>query len=286
MHRPVYLICDSDNTTLYRVTTVINKFFSVPAAHPTRAWTSLYDYPLQTLRFHMIMLQPGNTATIAPASPASPNLTNKALTGNALTWEMLEAVVVDLRKEDEVLRWNLAICGDTVVNATAFETCDYAKNVDTPINLIDAELSTMNTYNYPAKSADNQRTTLTILGATAALNNALEKWSGEKTIWWDLATKTYYNCNLLCKKVAISLCGDGIPSNGRVPNTTGGYKKDPTNQEVGTDLVPSDAGYELCDDGTTKSGDGCSADCKTIETGYECPRWGIPCQLKCGNGHR
>jgi len=60
-------------------------------------------------------------------------------------------VVVGLRKEDEVLRWPLATCGDTLVNSTyGFEDCDYAKNVDTPINLIDAGLVTQNTYNYPA----------------------------------------------------------------------------------------------------------------------------------------
>jgi hypothetical protein len=50
--------------------------------------------------------------------------------------------------------------------------------------------------------------------------------------------------------VPIALCGDGIPSNGRVPNGAGGYKKDPTNQEVGTDLVAGDFGHEVCDDGT------------------------------------
>lgn len=68
---------------------------------------------------------------------------------------MLEAVIVDLRKEDEVLRWTLSTCGDTVVNATAFEECDYAKNVDTPIDLTNPNTATMNTYNYPAISADN-----------------------------------------------------------------------------------------------------------------------------------
>lgn len=124
----------------------------------------------------------------------------------------------------------MATCGDTVVNATyAFEECDYAKNVDTPIDLTNPNTATMNTYNYPAPSADNQRTDLSILGATASLNNALELWSGEKTIWWDNTDKKYYNCNILCKKVPISLCGDGIPSNGRVPDGAGNYKKDPTN---------------------------------------------------------
>ena len=187
--------------------------------------------------------------------------------------------MIDLRQEDEVLRWPLTTCGDTVVNATyAFEECDYAKTVDTPIDLINPNTATMNTYNYPAPSADNQRTDLTITG------NKLTLWSGPNTIWWDNTAKNYYNCNTLCKKVQISLCGDGIPSNGRVPDGSGGYKKDPTNQEVGTDLKVGDTGYEACDDGTQRSGDGCSSDCKTIEMGYECPRWGIACNLKCGNG--
>jgi hypothetical protein len=34
------------------------------------------------------------------------------------------------------------------------------------------------------------------------------------------------------------------------------------------------------------SGDGCSSDCKTIETGWECPVWGKPCRLLCGKGVR
>ena len=186
--------------------------------------------------------------------------------------------MIDLRQEDEVLRWPLTTCGDTVVNATyAFEECDYAKPSDTPIDLTNPNTATMNTYNYPAPAGDNQRTDTTITGN-------LNLWSGPVTIWWDNTAKKYYNCNTLCKKVQISLCGDGIPSNGRVPDGSGGYKKDPTNQEVGTDLKVGDTGYEVCDDGTKRSGDGCSADCTTIEMGYECPRWGIPCNLKCGNG--
>ena len=46
MHRPVYMICAGIETTIYRVTTVINKFFSIPATHPTFAWTKLWTYPL------------------------------------------------------------------------------------------------------------------------------------------------------------------------------------------------------------------------------------------------
>ena len=43
---------------------------------------------------------------------------------------------------------------------------------------------------------------------------------------------------------------------------------------------------EVCDDGNTRSGDGCSSDCKTIETDYACPTPGRPCTylVKCGDG--
>jgi cysteine-rich repeat protein len=40
---------------------------------------------------------------------------------------------------------------------------------------------------------------------------------------------------------------------------------------------------ETCDDGNTTSGDGCSADCKTVETGYECRVPGKKCTPKCGD---
>ncbi|MBQ4360320.1 MAG: DUF4215 domain-containing protein [Proteobacteria bacterium] len=42
---------------------------------------------------------------------------------------------------------------------------------------------------------------------------------------------------------------------------------------------------EACDDGNHASGDGCSAACKQIEPGYQCPNPGFPCiSEKCGNG--
>ena len=41
---------------------------------------------------------------------------------------------------------------------------------------------------------------------------------------------------------------------------------------------------ETCDDGNTVDGDGCSADCKTVESGYECRVPGKPCTPKCGDG--
>jgi fibro-slime domain-containing protein len=43
---------------------------------------------------------------------------------------------------------------------------------------------------------------------------------------------------------------------------------------------------EVCDDGNSRAGDGCSADCLTIESGYSCVRGGQPCVTAqvCGNG--
>jgi fibro-slime domain-containing protein len=45
---------------------------------------------------------------------------------------------------------------------------------------------------------------------------------------------------------------------------------------------------EACDDGNTVSGDGCSADCQTVESGYTCATPGTACtaapQYVCGNG--
>lgn len=43
---------------------------------------------------------------------------------------------------------------------------------------------------------------------------------------------------------------------------------------------------ETCDDGNTVDGDGCSADCSTIESGFICPTPGTACEpeILCGNG--
>lgn len=42
---------------------------------------------------------------------------------------------------------------------------------------------------------------------------------------------------------------------------------------------------EVCDDGNTEDGDGCSSDCKTIEEGYRCDDDGLTCAPKtCGDG--
>ena len=46
------------------------------------------------------------------------------------------------------------------------------------------------------------------------------------------------------------------------------------------------AAGEACDDGNTRAGDGCSADCRTVETDYDCPTPGKLCTylVKCGDG--
>lgn len=45
--------------------------------------------------------------------------------------------------------------------------------------------------------------------------------------------------------------------------------------------------YEVCDDGNTNlETDGCSSDCKSIDTGYVCPLAGKSCYAACGDGIR
>ena len=46
----------------------------------------------------------------------------------------------------------------------------------------------------------------------------------------------------------------------------------------------SSARREACDDMNTTAGDGCSADCKKVETGYECRVPGRRCVPACGDG--
>jgi hypothetical protein len=130
-----------------------------------------------------------------------------------------------------VLRWPLQTCGDGHVNATyAFEECDYAKKPGPPIDI------TTDTYNYPAPTktgaTKNQRGDYAAGGGG---NTPIEYyktggyWSGEYSIWWDKDVKKYYRCDTICKKQELNLCGDGVPSNGRVSDGAGGFKASPTN---------------------------------------------------------
>jgi fibro-slime domain-containing protein len=49
----------------------------------------------------------------------------------------------------------------------------------------------------------------------------------------------------------------------------------------GNSIVTSN---ETCDDGNTKGGDGCSADCQSVEPGWQCRVPGKPCTPACGDG--
>ena len=63
------------------------------------------------------------------------------------------------------------------------------------------------------------------------------------------------------------------------PNTSG-------EKICGNGVVDSDKG-EVCDDHNDAGGDGCSADCKSIEDKYICPEPGEACVLiYCGNGYK
>src|SRR5437868_7656610 len=62
---------------------------------------------------------------------------------------------------------------------------------------------------------------------------------------------------------------------------------DATSCAVGCGNGKIDPGLgEACDDGNTKAGDGCSADCKTVEKDWACRQPGMPCLylVKCGDG--
>ncbi|HEX3850928.1 MAG TPA: hypothetical protein VHW01_08175, partial [Polyangiaceae bacterium] len=52
-----------------------------------------------------------------------------------------------------------------------------------------------------------------------------------------------------------------------VDNSCGGMVNMNAGSKCGDDTLTDD---EACDDGNTKSGDGCSADCLMVEVGYSC----------------
>lgn len=76
----------------------------------------------------------------------------------------------------------------------------------------------------------------------------------------------------------------GQAATGGAGPTTGGAGG--STAAVCGDGVLQSARGEVCDDGNTKSGDGCAGDCKTIEKDYACPTPGKPCTylVKCGDG--
>jgi cysteine-rich repeat protein len=139
--------------------------------------------------------------------------------------------IIDIRTLDEVMRWPLHDCGDGVYNTTAFEQCDYAS---------------------PGYNQNPQNTAYVYAASkTSVVTNGVTAAPYNYNIFFDTTLNGYYTCDTNCQRLPISLCGDGIESNG--PNR--------------------DKGFEECDDGNNISGDGCSSTCK-IEYGYSCPASG------------
>ncbi len=84
---------------------------------------------------------------------------------------------------------------------------------------------------------------------TALCGNSIEE--GFETC--DVGPGGGSNCTTTCDRIAA--CGDGFKDLG-----------------------------ESCDDGNLVGGDGCSATCATVESGYACGSFGGPCIPICGNG--
>jgi len=89
----------------------------------------------------------------------------------------------------------------------------------------------------------------------------------------------------------------GIPSGGGGGNNGGGGSQTRTDGGVRPDgginvVVPGVCGDgertqdEACDDGNVVSGDGCAADCRSVDPGYSCVPAGKPCHrvARCGDG--
>lgn len=227
-------------------------------ASTRRIWT---EYAPQTLRFHIMHFMPGQVevcddgtsppgseVTCSPTCRASPGCREPA----SINGNYAKLILWDLRKKDEVLQWQLDDNGDGAVNSTMYEECDH---VATPNPTLDSA------YVYPTNTQ-----------ATAAATQAAFPVSAQ--IFYDATNKVYKTCSTIgLAETITSLCGDGIPSNGP---PVGGFAD--SQQDSGAET------FEECDDGNTVAGDGCSADC-TVELGYECPVWGAPCNLICGNGY-
>jgi fibro-slime domain-containing protein len=92
--------------------------------------------------------------------------------------------------------------------------------------------------------------------------------------------------------VSLAACGGGDggapakPDAGTIPGTG---EPQPENPDAGPKGRCGDGvlnSGEVCDDGNTSSGDGCSASCAVIETGWLCTQPGKPCTRTniCGNG--
>ena len=86
-------------------------------------------YKPQVLRFHIMATMPGQVEVCTSDGTTTCDATCRAGAGcqepAAIDYDHAKAVIWDLRRKDETLQWPLQDCGDTVVNATMFEECDY-----------------------------------------------------------------------------------------------------------------------------------------------------------------
>ena len=72
--------------------------------------------------------------------------------------------------------------------------------------------------------------------------------------------------------------GSGLAGRGSPGGGAGGMSAAGPAMACGNGAVTRD---EACDDGNQSDGDGCSADCRAIETGYSCQPPGQPCRRIC-----
>ena len=94
-------------------------------------------------------------------------------------------------------------------------------------------------------------------------------------------------CARVAPEANVMAGGSGGSGGSSRPGIDGGVRRDrgPTNipMQCGDGVRTSD---EACDDGNTVAGDGCSADCRTVEPGFSCTPAGKPCHrvARCGDG--
>ena len=81
----------------------------------------------------------------------------------------------------------------------------------------------------------------------------------------------------------VEVLGDRM--DGRVDAATCGIRGTPACEEVTTDVCGNAVltAPEVCDDGNTVSGDGCTADCTAVEPGWRCRVPGRSCAPICGD---
>ena len=156
-------------------------------------------------------------------------------------------------------------CGDGIVQPDLGEECDNPTGEDVPYGWDKASKSpycTLSVYNSATGYREGGCKLTPYCGdgiVQADHGEKCDEGDGGKTVVDDDGnpvggTGEYGHCQADCKFAG--RCSDGVINSG-----------------------------EACDDGNDDDGDGCSADCKSVELGWACPDEGQPCKkLTCGNG--